>query len=188
MPHIRPKLIGLHGKKYVGKDTAALGLIEHGYTRLAFADPLRDLLYDINPILHVGGDGYVYRWQEVWDTEGYEVLKTMPEARRLMQEVGTRIRERDPDFWVRLAAKTIDSNPDVRGWVITDVRFDNEALLVRQRCGEVVEIVRDTMDYDSHGAAHISEAGITRSLIDYTLYNESTVEELHELVRNVAGV
>lgn len=182
------RIVGFHGKKYTGKDTAALGLIEYGYTRLAFADPLRDLLYDINPIVAVDTYGRVFRWQSVWDDEGYEVLKKLPEARRLMQEVGTRIRERDPDFWVRLAAKRMAENPGIKHWVITDVRFDNEAKFIRENHGEVAEIVRDTSAYDDHGADHVSEAGITRSLIDYTLYNTSTVAELHELVRNVAGV
>jgi hypothetical protein len=181
-------IIGLHGKKYTGKDTAALGLIEHGYTRLAFADPLRDLLYDINPIVAVDNRGRIYRWQEVWDTEGYDYLKTLPEARRLMQEVGTRIRERDPDFWVRLARQKIEPAGVTARWVITDVRFDNEARMVRQFGGQVVEVVRDTSNYDDHGANHVSEAGITRSLIDYTVYNESSVADLHEKIRSIAGV
>lgn len=181
-------MIGFHGKKYSGKDTAVLGLIEHGYTRIAFADPLRGLLYDINPIIFTDSRGRVYRWQEVWDTEGYDYLKTLPEARRLMQEVGTRIRERDPHFWVRLAAERIASEPEIKLWAFSDVRFDNEAQFIRMNNGEVVEIVRDTTGHDEHGADHVSEAGITRSLIDYTLYNTSTIAELHELVRNVARV
>lgn len=183
------QVIGFHGKKYSGKDTAALGLLEHGFSRIAFADPLRALIYDMNPIVCVDNQGRIYRWQEVFDNEGYDVLKTLPEARRLMQEVGTRIRQRDPDFWVDLAAKRMAEHPEIKRWAFTDVRFDNEALFIRGfPQGEIVEIVRDTSAYDSHGADHISEAGITRSLIDYTLYNTSTIEELHELVRNVARV
>lgn len=183
------RIIGLHGKKYAGKDTAALGLMEHGFTRIAFADELRAMLYDLNPILHVGGDGYVYRWQ-VWDTEGYDVLKTLPEARRLMQVFGTEvIRNRDEDFWVRRVQEKIEPAGVTARWAITDVRFDNEARMIRKLGGQVVEIVRpDTSEHDTHGADHVSEAGIARGLIDFTVYNSSTVEELHELIRSVAGV
>lgn len=182
-------IVGLHGKKYTGKDTAALGLIEHGYTRIAFADDVRAALYVLNPILHVGGDGYVYRWQEVWDTEGYAVLKTMPEARRLMQTFATDvIRNRQDDFWVRRVQEQIEAAGSAARWVITDMRFDNEARMVRAFGGEVVEIIRDTTGYDEHGANHVSEVGITRSLIDYTVYNNGTVAELHEKIRGIARV
>lgn len=182
------KMLGLTGRKYVGKDTAALGLAEYGYTRIAFADPLRGLLYDINPVVAWDNRGREYRWQEVWGTDGYDVLKTLPEARRLMQEVGTHIRERDPMFWVRLAAERIANEPDVKLWAFSDVRFDNEAQFIRMNNGEVIEVIRDTSAFDAHGAAHVSEAGITRSLIDYTVYNNGTVAELHEKVRKIARV
>lgn len=186
---MRARIIGLHGKKYTGKDTAALGLIECGYTRLAFADELRAMLYDLDPIVHTDNQGRVFRWQEVWDADGYDTLKTLPEARRLMQVFGTEvIRARDQDFWVNRVVEKIQRDEYTKPWVITDVRFDNEAKAIRALGGEVCEIIRDTSAYDGHGDGHSSERGITRALIDYTIYNSSTVEALHELVRNVAGV
>lgn len=182
-------IIGLHGKKYSGKDTAALGLVEFGYTTIAFADELRAALYDLDPIVTIDNHGRFYRWREVWDTEGYDVLKTLPEARRMMQVFGTEvIRARDEGFWVQRVREKIEPAGVTARWVITDIRFDNEARMIRKLGGEVIEIVRDTTGYDKHGADHVSEAGITRSLIDYTVYNNGTVAELHAQIRSIARV
>lgn len=183
------RVLGLNGKKYAGKDTAALGLAEFGYTCIAFGDELRSALYDLDPIVATDTYGRVFRWQEVWEDDGYDVLKTLPEARRLMQVFGTEvIRARDEDFWVRRVQEKIELAGVTARWVVTDVRFDNEARMVRRLGGEVIEIVRDTTEYDDHGADHVSEAGITRSLIDYTIYNNGTVAELHERIRSIARV
>jgi hypothetical protein len=45
-------ILGIEGHKQTGKDTFASRLTERrGYTRIAFADPLRDLLLAINPVV-----------------------------------------------------------------------------------------------------------------------------------------
>jgi hypothetical protein len=45
-------ILGIEGHKQSGKDTFASRLTERrGYTRIAFADPLRDLLLAINPVV-----------------------------------------------------------------------------------------------------------------------------------------
>ena len=46
-------ILGLVGRKQSGKDTFAQRLVEeHGYTRLAFADPLKAVALAANPIVH----------------------------------------------------------------------------------------------------------------------------------------
>jgi len=47
-------IIGLSGYAQSGKDTVANYLSEYGFTRLAFADPIRKLLYQMNPIVKEG--------------------------------------------------------------------------------------------------------------------------------------
>ena len=48
-------IIGLSGYAQSGKDTVAKVLIEeYGFTRIAFADKIREFLYDLNPQVKVG--------------------------------------------------------------------------------------------------------------------------------------
>ena len=46
-------VIGLSGYASSGKDTVAQFLIEeHGFEKIAFADPIRNMLLAMNPIVH----------------------------------------------------------------------------------------------------------------------------------------
>jgi hypothetical protein len=66
----------------------------------------------------------------------------------------------------------------IRGIVIDDIRFDNEALLVRDMGGIVVEITRP----NTSQMAHASEAGIARNLIDHTFDNTEDADTLKQRV------
>ena len=45
-------IIGLTGYARSGKDTVAQILVDKfGFTRVAFADPIRDFCYQVNPIV-----------------------------------------------------------------------------------------------------------------------------------------
>ena len=121
------RLIAFHGKKQCGKNTAADALIADGWTHLSFADPLRHLLIAQNPIVHTDSQGRVFRWGDVYEDEGYEVVKAIPEGRRLMKFLATEgIRAIDPDFFVRYAESRMSADPS-KNYVISDCRFENEA-------------------------------------------------------------
>ena len=75
-------IIGLTGYARSGKDTVANYLVEHhGYTRVAFADAIRDALYELNPYIANN-----LRVAEVVDDYGWDIAKTNPEVRRLLHE------------------------------------------------------------------------------------------------------
>jgi dephospho-CoA kinase len=48
---MRYNLVGLTGYARSGKDTAAQVLINDGFNRVAFADPMKNMLYALNPIV-----------------------------------------------------------------------------------------------------------------------------------------
>lgn len=116
-PHGR-RVVGLMGFSGVGKDEAAKGLEQLGWTRLAFSQPIEKVAR------HIGWDG---------NRNG--------EGRVLLQRLGNAVREFvDPDAWVRAAERAIDATPgDV---VITGVRFPNEAEMIRHHGGVLVRIRR----------------------------------------------
>jgi deoxynucleotide monophosphate kinase-like protein len=62
--------------------------------------------------------------------------------RKILQHVGTDIfRAIDPQHWVKKAREALAANPDAR-FVIPDLRFPNEADIVREFGGDVVLIER----------------------------------------------
>lgn len=161
-------LIGLTGYAQSGKDTVGSRLIsEHGYTRVSFADGLRDAVYALNPIvaqgvMEQGLAAETLRIQDVVDQIGWELAKRYYlEVRELLQRMGTEVgREQfGENFWTDLADHKIQA---IKPWpvVITDVRFANEAEFVRERGGVVWKIERpgvgpvndhasDRLDFDA---------------------------------------
>lgn len=95
------KRVAFTGKMCSGKDTAADFLVEKGYKKISFADPIRRLAQD------VFGD-----WQG-------------DKRRRFMQEIGAVGREIDPLLWVKPVVREIESNLDGK-FVVNDIRFPNE--------------------------------------------------------------
>jgi hypothetical protein len=142
-------LIGLNGYAGAGKDTAAAYLVEnHGFTRLAFADKLKDLAYAIDPDLDFGGGPYSLR--EAVDEHGWDQVKRVgDDAREFLQSVGMACRAVfGEDFWIRSVATTLATADPTENFVITDVRFPNEVAAIRARSdangpGCIVRVERD---------------------------------------------
>jgi hypothetical protein len=185
-------LIGLVGKARSGKDTFARGLVERGYTRVAFADPLREMVEAIDPVIGVGvGGGAVrLRWALLtfggW--EGVKETAYGPEMRRLLQQSGQAVRRLDEGFWLRVglgkARDVIAACPAARAGaaVITDVRYTNEADAIQKAGGVLVRIVRPGLESTD---THASETELDRYPVDFTVRNSGTAEDFVELARTL---
>ena len=81
----RLMLIGTTGRKQAGKDSFAARLVEaHGFTRVTFADPMREFALALDPLV----DGH-YRLSEIVRSLGWDVAKeSIPEVRRTLQRLG----------------------------------------------------------------------------------------------------
>jgi len=90
------------------------------------------------------------------------------------------------DIWILAGRARIDTllgdveSDIIRGIVIDDIRFDNEAELVRNMGGVVIEITRSSVPQMDHA----SEAGISRDLIDFSFANEGDILTLQHQVRD----
>jgi hypothetical protein len=60
--------------------------------------------------------------------------------------------------------------------VVTDVRFDNEAIFIRNRGGVIINIVRDKQDIIEN--RHSSEGGLRSDNIDLTIHNNGSIEDM----------
>lgn len=167
-----PLLIGLTGLARSGKTTAAEHLIStYWLEHYAFADPLRDGLMAIFNLDPNDFEGEHKEQPLAW-------LGRSP--RELMQSMGTEWARNSvhPDIWVKLAEQNLDyitrALSEVIGFVVSDVRFENEADFIRNRGGTLIHIRRK----DAPGVnPHISEAGVCVHPNDLMLHNNGTIEE-----------
>ncbi len=198
------EIIGMSGYARSGKDEAANILVnEYGFTRVAFADKLRDVLYALNPIVayQTWYDGFgariaptedVYIFlQEVIDTYGWNGYKESPygpEIRRLLQRLGTEAgRETMWDsIWVDAAFAGL---PDDAKVVVTDARFENEATAITDRGGQMWRVNRVGVGpaVSPDGSIHSSETSLDGWGFDVVLFNDGTLETYQDNVRSTYG-
>lgn len=102
------------GKTWAADELARV----HGYTRLSLATPVKE---------------------EAARRLGRAIDKGTD--RGFLQEVGAEGRAKDPDYWVhQLLSKLADDQSLAGPWVVDDVRFLNEAALLRAHGFRVVQV------------------------------------------------
>lgn len=174
-----PILIGLTGPAGSGKDTVREILAKHGYYGMALADPIREML---KPLLLACGVGLN------WMTDRALKEKPMPvlgvSYRHLAQTLGTEWgRALAPDLWLRVAeASMLEVSVSTFGppcFVVSDLRFPNEAAWIRGHGGQVWRIDRPGVEPVRE---HTSETLMTTIEPDLTLMNNGSIDELHSTV------
>lgn len=183
-------LVALSGYARTGKDTVAQILVDnHGFTRVAFADKLREALYAFNPIVRVNDDdsvNFMYL-QTLVDEVGWEEAKKFsPDVREYQQRLGTEV-GRDVlgrDVWVIAALGGLDYSQGQR-YVVTDCRFPNEADYIWTHGGILVRVERPGV---GPANSHISEVGLDNHLFDLRLLNDGTVDDLAGDIAELIGV
>lgn len=173
---ITPNLIGLTGYAQSGKDTLAKLLVDnYGYRRVAFADKIREFLYEINPMVACSPTGYL---RDLVDLVGWDKAKQEPQVRRLLQDLGVGARKLFGDkFWVAQVLLHISSSEKI---VITDVRFINEAESIKKYDGAQVWRVKRSGVFAVN--THVSESEMDGYKVDQIFTNNGTVEDLELLI------
>jgi len=155
------KLMGITGKAGAGKDTIADYLVrEHGFTKLSFAGPLKAMLAAAGmpePANRADKElpvpGFDFTWREAAQTLGTQWGRSL-----------------DPDIWVKVMERKLAQWPEARV-VFSDVRFENEAAVIRRLGGKVLHVIGRHAELGEN-AGHASEAGIAfLNCVDYYIDN-----------------
>lgn len=173
-------VIGLTGLAGVGKDTVADYLVEHyGFTKVAFADEMKRVLREMNPILGMDlyNTGEMILLNEALDRYGeHGVKEVYPAYRKYLQSFGTEgIRSIEANFWVNAAMRKITAKSN---YVFTDVRFPNEAAAIGDARGTLWQIERPQVGQ----LAHVSESWVGKMGEEYLIANTGSLDKLaHEI-------
>lgn len=159
-------IIGFTGKAGSGKDTSASYF--KNSKNFAFATRLKEICCFIFGL----------------SKEQTETLKEIKDPRwgitprEIFQKVGKFIRSIDNNYFVNYLKSQLLACDGNR--IITDVRYDNEAQMIKELGGMIIKIVRPNYlsDFDNHE----SENGIMEKYIDVIIINNGSVEDLHKKI------
>lgn len=170
-------LIGLVGHARAGKDTAGNILCaEFNYTKVAFAHELKRELYNFVGFKYAAS---FQEWLDWIDRHKHDAPDTEHGwIRPLLQFWGTEYRREkcDREYWIKRV-------PLIVGFVVTDVRFPNEATAIRRNGGWLINITRPDTAHD----AHISEMLIDTINPHYYLHNDGDIPKLRKKLVDIWG-
>lgn len=180
-----PHLIGLYSSApQSGKSSVAAYLSTYGYRTVSFASPLKAMVRSF--LTHAG-----YTYDQVDDLlAASHKEKVIPEfgvsPRHLMQTLGTEWGREcvSPDVWLKCWSRNVKhylgSDLPV---ICDDVRFPNEADLIRKLGGELWLVTRPGV---KRNTSHASEGALDNfPYFDRRLVNSGTLVDLYQSVRRV---
>lgn len=172
-------LIGITGPAQSGKSTLSgefRRLVEfhgHRFVEQPFAGPLKRMLASIG-------------------VDVSDLSKNIPvpfldgriTPRVMMQTLGTEWgRSLTPALWLKVWEHELDQHAQVV--TVPDVRFDNEADLIRELGGVIVHIQRKPTADMLAVPAHASEAGVKRQKGDIIFRNDRGIEKMAQLAASI---
>lgn len=183
-------IIGFCGRKESGKSELGKICTDYGYERLYFALPLKNLICqllscsedELNALKSVESK-YIFKNDEFKlisriTNIDFDIIskglknKTFKNVREILQYIGTDvIRAFNPNWHVEQLEKIIKIDVN---YVIDDVRFPNEADLIRKLNGDLWYIIRPKIDNISN---HSSETSLRWQDFNNLIINDGTVED-----------
>jgi energy-coupling factor transporter ATP-binding protein EcfA2 len=179
-------IIGITGKIGSGKTTISKYMEEIGYQEYQFAKPLKDIakIFGYTEIQVNGSQSDKLEPHPLWKVP----------AREFLQKLGTDIfRDKlheiipamkiETSIWVDIFRHQITQNPGNKNWVVSDVRFEDEADAIRSMGGVIIRVQKK--DQKTSGG-HISETSMDLIKADYNIENSNiTLGELRDIVQMI---
>lgn len=172
-------LIGIAGPAQSGKSTLAgefrrlVDFRGQKYAEQPFAGPLKRMLASIGVDV-----------SDLSKNTPVPFLDGKVTPRIMMQTLGTEWgRSLMPSLWLRVWQHELDYSAHVV--TVPDVRFENEAELIRSLGGTIVHVQRKQTADMRAVPAHVSEAGIKRAKGDIIFRNDRGIEKMAALAANI---
>lgn len=205
-------IIGIAGLKRSGKDTAALALLDKGFIKLSFAQPLKEVcayatgldirFFDtdelkekpFNKTLKLSQHqvnkmynrlSYLGKVRLLPSTEllGQICTTGFDTPRSLLQFVGTEV-VRDT-ISSTFWLDLLESKLEVlKDVVVTDCRFPNEVALIEKHKGKTIKVKRGDSGSIS---AHKTENSLNNVNFNFTIENNGSILDLHTKVLNIVA-
>jgi len=171
-------IIGITGKKFNGKDTVSDYIVsKYNFTKIAYAEPLKEVcrnLFNFN-------DDQLYGNKKEEIDPFWNIT-----PRQAFQFIGTDMIRNNADkllvginnnFWVKCLEKRILDlkSRGIKNIIVSDIRFINEADLIKRLDGNLIKVSRNIPNNDSH----ISEVEIDNIKEDILIENKGSLEELY---------
>lgn len=159
-------IIGICGAARSGKSVSAAILQNKlGFQEHSFAAPIREFVWKLLDV----------------DAATFEMIKDKPHPmlsgktpRYAMQTLGTEWGRNtiSETLWIDVCINKAKNHTG--NVVISDVRFENEAVAIRNAGGIIIKIVRKDAPV-IQTSKHSSEAGISECLVDHIIENNSDI-------------
>ena len=190
-------IVGISGKARVGKDTLGRYIIEefinkHNrvFKQVAFADAVKLMCkkyFDLSD-------------EQLWGLEKEKTTTYLKPGkiacsnnladywtpREIMQHIGGLFRKIDPNFWINYLYKNLLG---AGSFVITDVRYTNEADFIKEHNGFLIRITRELSE-DIHNMQHESEVDLDNYLLekyDVVVDNNGSLVDLRRIASEVVA-
>lgn len=184
-------LIGISGKKQSGKNTVGV-ILQCLYENATF-EQIEDtidaglMIYDPKDMELVS---FASKLKEIasnligssyWEFEG-QIFKDEKNPligitnREILQKIGTSFRKLfGEDIWIKVLFKYLEYKGLDKNYIITDVRYKNEAKAIKERGGILIRVNRNTDSNDTHQ----SEVDLDDyDKFDFIIDNNGSVKEL----------
>ena len=192
-------IIGICGLIGCGKGTVGDILVDdYGFTKLSFADKLKDgvaTVFNWDRAMLEGDTVESREWRETQDNFWTRETGRTITPRLVLQEFGTDCMRHgfDDGIWVSLVKQELVKYPN-KNFVIPDVRFPNEANMIKSIHGEVWRVRRGQDPvwmrmYQDIGVepkdVHESEWRWANVDFNNVIYNDLGIDELKSQVKGL---
>lgn len=202
-------IIGISGLAGSGKDTIAKILLKNDkFISLAFADPIKRFAADI----------WSFSEEQLWgasqNRNSYDLRYPMGDndfltPRKVLQYIGNDCaRTLDESVWIRYALKLSNrlltedgldytfngglvnnpNNSKFKCVVITDCRYHNEMIAIKQNGGKLIKVIRPGAGLSGDFASHRSEtemSTIDSQIFDFIINNSGTLQDLEDILKKL---
>jgi hypothetical protein len=176
------RVVALTGPKGSGKDTVGMVIRQlyplYNVRCIAYADPIKKVINELFDL----SDGYG-EYDLFKRTELKFELNGNPRnisGRHLVREIGMLMRQYDDKQFTKYVRQEIETCNNTI-WVVTDMRFDNEYMDLKDLGAKTIKILRPKYHYDGH----ITERGFDDQLVDNLLMNDGDLDFLQTRVKIV---